>query len=127
MALEFVGLAVHDVNAAAISFPSGNAGGIVLVRVSDALVILFAVLVFVRVRVGIAPAPELFDKVFALIVGLEFLERLALFVSDDVRDVFVKPVFVGLLYFGLNFSRFLRRVLAVGFVFLSGHRQGGER
>jgi hypothetical protein len=40
-----------------------------LVRVSDAPVVLFLVGVFGRIRIGIAPLPELLDELFALFVG----------------------------------------------------------
>ena len=65
-----VRLAIHDPDAAAISFPAGNAGSEVLVGISDALVVFLFELVFVGVRIGIAPAPEFFDKALALVVSL---------------------------------------------------------
>ena len=77
-----------------------------LVRVGDALVILFAEFVFVRVRIGIAAAPEFFDEVFALVVGGQFLKGFSFFVGDDVGDVLVEPVFVSLLQFGLTLRGF---------------------
>jgi len=71
----------------------------VFVRVGDTLVILFLELVFVGVRIRIAPAPEFLDEAFAFVVGREFLEGFPLFVGNDVSDVFVEPVFVGLFEF----------------------------
>src|SRR5262245_8169609 len=94
------------------------------VRVGDALVILLAKLVLVGVGIGIAAAPELFDEPFALLVGLQFLEGLALFVGDDVSDVFFEPVLVRLFQFGLDVARALRRILAL-FGRLSFLRQTG--
>src|SRR5205823_8222426 len=40
---SLVRLSIHDVDAAAVRFPAGDAGGIVLVGVSDALVIFLAI------------------------------------------------------------------------------------
>ena len=84
-----------------------------LVGIGDALVVLLAKLVFISVRIGIAPAPELFNETFALVVGFELLESLALFVGDDVSDVLLQPVLVSLLQFRLYVARLFRRVLAV--------------
>jgi hypothetical protein len=69
----------------------------VLVGIGYPLVILLAKFVFVGVRVRIAAAPELFNKAFAFLVRLELFEGLTLFVCDDVGDVLVEPIFVGLL------------------------------
>src|SRR5207245_132690 len=46
MRFDFVGLAVHDVNTAAVGFPAGDAGGEVFVGVGDARVVIFFVFVF---------------------------------------------------------------------------------
>ncbi len=73
-----------------------------LVSIGDALVVFLAEFVFVRVRIGIAAAPELFDKPFALVVGRKFLESFALFFGDDVSDVFLEPIFVSLFQFRLD-------------------------
>src|SRR3954462_879988 len=97
MTFDFIRLAVDDVDAAAVGLPAGNAGGVVLVRVGDAFVVFLAIFIFIGVRIRIAPAPEFFDEPFAFFVGFEFLERLPLFIGDDVGDVLVEPVLVGLL------------------------------
>src|SRR5574341_1204913 len=68
-----------------------------LVGVGDALVILFAVFVDVSVGIGIAAEPELFDELFALVIGLQRLEGFALLVGDDPAHVFVEPAFVNAL------------------------------
>jgi hypothetical protein len=91
-----IGLAVHDPDPATICFPTGYAGAEVLVRVCDSFVIFLFELVFIGIRIGITPAPKLFDKAFALVVSGQFLECLPFFVGDDVSDVLVEPVFVGL-------------------------------
>src|SRR2546426_142658 len=84
-----------------------------LVGIGDALVVLLAKLVFIGVGIGIAPAPELFNESFALVVGFELLESLAFVLGDDVRDVLIQPIFVRLLEFRLYVARFFRRVLAL--------------
>ena len=94
MRFDFVGRAEGDVDAAAVRLPAGDAGGVPLVGVGDAAVVLFLVLVFLRVRRGIAAQPELLDELLALLVGGQALEGLALFVGDDVDDVFVQPLAV---------------------------------
>ena len=91
MGLFFVGRAVGDVDAAAIGFPAGDAGGESLVGVSDAAVVLFLEFVFDGVRGGVAAQPELFDELLALFIGLQAFERGALFVGDDVGHVFIEP------------------------------------
>src|SRR3989441_12428869 len=113
MGFGLVGFAPHDIDAAAIGFPSGNAGSKMLVGVSDALVIFLAILVFVGVGIGIAPPPKLLDKALALIVGLELLEGLPLFIGDDVSDVLFQPILVSLVQFGLDVARLLGRLLAL--------------
>src|SRR5258707_6430280 len=78
MRFGFVGLSIHDPDPTAIRLPPGNAGSEMLVRISDALVVFLAKFVFVRVRIGIAAAPELFDKAFPLVVSRKFLKSFAL-------------------------------------------------
>jgi hypothetical protein len=65
------------------------------VGVGDAAVVLFFEFVLRRAGGGVAAEPELFDEVLALSVGGEPVERAALFVGDDVGDVFVEPFPVG--------------------------------
>ncbi len=79
---------------AAVSLPAGLAGRVVLVGVSDAPIMLFAEFVLRRIRIGIAPQPEVFDKGVALLVVRESLEGLALFVGDDVGHILIQPGFV---------------------------------
>src|ERR1043166_863827 len=85
----------------------------IVVRISDAFVVFLAVLVFVGVRIRIATAPELFDESLAFIVGFQLLERLALFVRDDVCDVFVQPILVGLLQLSLFLAGLVHRILVL--------------
>src|SRR2546428_6874149 len=126
MAFGLVRFAPGDINAAAIGLPTGNARCVMLVGISDALVVLLTKLVFISIRIGIATAPELFDETFALVVGFELLERLALFVSDDVRDVLVQPILVSLFQFRLDVARLLRRVLAFIVLLLRQARGHGK-
>ena len=62
-----------------------------VVGVCDAAVVLFLKLVLFGVRGGVAPQPELFDKLFALFVRSQALEGGLLLIGDDVDDVFVQP------------------------------------
>ena len=96
MRINFIRLAIDDVDAAAIGSPAGNARREVLVGVSDALVVLFLIFVLFGVRRGIAALPEGFDEVVALLVVGELFEGGALFVGDDADDVFFQPLLIGL-------------------------------
>ena len=87
MRLDLVRRTVDDVNAAAIGFPSGNAGREVFVRIRDAAIVLFFEFVFDGVGRGIAARPERFDELVALFVVRELLECSPLFVGDDPADV----------------------------------------
>src|SRR5262245_26286318 len=113
---DLIGLAEHDVDAPAVGLPSGDAAGVMLVGVGDALVILFAVFVNVCVRIGIASVPEPFDELLALVVGLERVEDLALLIGDDPANVFVLPAFVNALDF--LFRRFFSLLISLLFFFL---------
>ena len=62
-----------------------------LVRISDAPVVFFLELVFIGIRRGIAPQPELLDELLALIIRLQSLEGVFLLLGDDVGHVFVQP------------------------------------
>src|SRR5947209_5327175 len=94
MRLHLVGRSIHDVNAAAIGFPTGNAGRVMLVGIRDTAIVLFLKLVLFRIWRGIAPQPELLDKALALFVGGETCERLPLLITDDVANVLVQPFLV---------------------------------
>jgi len=71
MGVNLIRRPVDDVDAAAVSFPAGDAlvGREVLVGVSDAPVVLFLEGIFRRIRIGIAALPELLDELLALFVG----------------------------------------------------------
>src|SRR5437763_14696742 len=96
MRINLVGGPIHDVNAAAVALPAGDAGGEVLVGVGDAAVVLFFVFVFDGVGRGIAAQPELLDEVIAFLVVGKLLEGGALFVGDDPAHALVEPVLVRL-------------------------------
>jgi hypothetical protein len=68
----------------AVRLPSRLAGCKVLVGVSNAPVVLFAELVLRRIRIRVAPQPEILDEGVALLIVAQVLERLRLFVRDDV-------------------------------------------
>ena len=67
-----------------------------LIGVGDALVVLVFVFVLDGIRRGVAAQPELLDEIVALFVVAEALEGIALFIGDDVDDVFVQPLLVDL-------------------------------
>jgi hypothetical protein len=85
--LDLIGLTPGDIDAAAVGLPSRDTGSVMLVGVGNTLVILLAILVFVGIRVGIAAAPESFDKLLALFISAELLEGFLLFVGNNVGDV----------------------------------------
>src|ERR1700688_717890 len=91
MRFDFVGWAVNDVSAAAVGLPAGNARRIMLVSVGDAPVVFFLVLVFLGIRSGIAPQPELFDELLALVIRAQPFPGLPFLVGDDVGDVLIEP------------------------------------
>src|SRR5579859_2586576 len=95
VAFKVIRLAVHDVDAAAIGSPAGNAGRVMLVSIGDAAIVLFFYGIIDRIRIRIAPLPEFLDELLALFVGLELQESFALGVRDDVNNVFAQPLFVG--------------------------------
>src|SRR6188472_615752 len=87
------------------------------VRIGDAFVIFLAILVFFGIGVGIASSPEVFDKVLALFIGGQSIERFLFLFGNDVGDVGVPPLLISFLQLGRYFSGLGRRILA-GFAFL---------
>jgi hypothetical protein len=85
-----------------------------LVGVGNALVVLFFEFVLFGIGRGIAALPEGFNEVVALFVVGELLEGGPLFVCDDVGDVFVEPLLVGLAQFLLEGAGILLALLLVG-------------
>ena len=79
------------VDAPAVGLPARLAGGIVLVGIGDATVVLFAKFVLRRVRIGVAPQPELLDESIPLLIVAQLLEGLALLIGDDPGHVLVQP------------------------------------
>jgi hypothetical protein len=98
--IDFVGRAPEDIDVAAVGFPTGDAGGEAFVGIGDAAIVLFTVGVFGRVGIGIAAPPKFFDELFALFVGGEAEEGVALLLGDDVGDFFGQPGGVGGAFFG---------------------------
>src|SRR5215831_1041737 len=97
-----------------------------LVRVGDAFVVFLAIFVFVGVRIGITASPELFDETFPFIIRLQFFEGFALFVGDDIGDVFVEPVLVGLFQLRLLVAGLIHRIL-IGLVLLLREARGNGK
>ena len=97
MRIDAVRRAPHDIDVPAIGLPSRLARGIVVVGVLNAPIVLFAVLVFGRIRIGIAALPEVLNKGFALFVVAQAHERFAFFVRNNVGHFLVQPCLVGAL------------------------------
>src|SRR5580700_2723741 len=133
MGLDFVGWAPEDVHVAAIGFPARNTGGETFVGVGDAAIVFFTVAVFGRIWIGIAPAPEFLDVLFAFFVGGEAQEGVVFFLGDNVRDLFRQPggvgsaflgEFSGLLLVVLLPARFAGRIRSWWLILCAGRFQG---
>src|SRR5271165_1692904 len=121
MRVHLIGRAPHDVHAAAIGLPTRNAGGIMLVGVCDATVVLFFKVVIREVGITAPPKPELLDSLLALFVGIKLKEGFPLLWRNDIDDVLIQPLLVlavelfqrlacfGFLSFSLLFVERLRR------------------
>ena len=92
--VDAVRLAVGNIDVAAIRPPARLACRKMLVRIRDARVVLFAVLILRRVRIRIPPQPEVLDELVPLFVVAQALERLQLLVGDDPANVLVDPLLV---------------------------------
>src|SRR5579871_3201855 len=96
MAVEFVGRAEHDVDAAAVGFPAGHCCVCeMLVGICDAAVVLFHEFVSRRAGGGVAALPELLYELPPLLVSLQALEGCALLVGDDVGYILIHPFGIG--------------------------------
>src|SRR5689334_15133238 len=96
MRFHLISGTVHDVNAAAVGLPAGNAGGKMLVGVGDAPVDLVLVRIVNAVRSGVAALPELLDELIALFVVAQFEKSFALLVGNDPAHVLIEPFLVSL-------------------------------
>ena len=94
MLLALIRWSEGDVDASAVGLPSGDAGGVTLVGVGNAAVMLFFELVLFGVGRGIAAQPELFDELLARFIGVERVKRQPLFRRDEVEHVFIEPTLV---------------------------------
>ena len=137
MGVDLIGLAVHDVNPAAIRSPAGHSRREMLVGIGDALVVLFFIFVFFGVRSGVAALPERFNKVVAFFVVRELFEGRAFFVGNDPDHVLFEPLLVGLgqlvlerlliPLFLLFRGRTLERIYGIGRLSLGSGRAGLAR
>src|ERR1700730_3875567 len=87
MRINFVGLAILEIDAPAIGLDAGNARAQVLVHVLDTFVITLTIIILFRVRIGIAQAPELGDELFAFFIVLQLSPGVALGLSNYRIDV----------------------------------------
>ena len=111
MRVDIVRLAERDIHVAAIRLPARLAGGKMLVRVSDAPVMLFAEFVLGRIRIRIAALPERFDERVALLVVAQALEGLQFLIRDDPVDILVHPLLVRPVQLLLEFLLLLESLL----------------
>ena len=102
MRINLVGRAVHNVDTAAVGFPTGDSCREVFVGVFDAAVMLFFKFVFFGIGRRIASLPEGFYELVALFVVGKLFEGFALFVGNNVDNVFVEPLFISLAEFLLE-------------------------
>src|SRR5229473_3230769 len=109
MRFDAVGLAVFQINAAAIGFVSGRSGREMFVYISEALVIRFAVLVLLSVGIGIAAMPDVGDELFAFGIGAQFLPGVQLIGRKDRLNV-SNPVGESLIRLLLNLTRLRLRI-----------------
>ncbi len=118
----------RNVDVAAVGLPPGLAGSIVVVRVLNAPVVLFAELVVGGIGIRIAAQPELLDEGLALLVVAQVLEGLPFLVGDDVGHVLLEPGLEGalqllpdgLLSFELTSSSRALALERIGFLVLAG-------
>ena len=97
VSLAALGLTENDVDAAPIRHPPGNSGvPELLVGVRDAPIVLFLELVLVRRAVRISSPPELLDEVLFLDGRRQLLEDVLLIVGDDVEDILLQPLCIGI-------------------------------
>src|SRR5882724_3755995 len=100
--------AKHNVDKAAVSFPTRDTRSKVRIGICDSGRIFFAVFIFRSVRIWVATSPELFDKSLALFIGLQGLKSLSLFIRDDPAHVLIHPALIDLF---IAFRLFLFRLL----------------
>src|SRR5215217_7466879 len=108
MRLNLVRLSKLDVDASAIGHTARLAGREVLVCISDALEEFQLEFVLFTVRIRVAAAPEVFDKLFALFVCVEFGPRVAFGLREDQIYV-IDPFNISLLEFALDLTRLFVR------------------
>src|SRR5205807_5224152 len=94
MGFNTIRLPVHDVHAATIGPPSGNACRKPLGSIGQAAIVLIFVFVFFGVRGGIAALPESFDKLVTLSIGGQLFEGRFFIPGDDPTNIFFQPFLV---------------------------------
>src|ERR1700681_3312671 len=87
MRFDIVGLAELQIDPSTIGLYSTDARAEMLVRISDAFVIGFAVLIHFSIRIRITQMPELSDELLTLFISPQFVPRVLLFGTDDRLDV----------------------------------------
>src|SRR5215472_3303431 len=111
MGINFVRLAILEIDSAAVGLVAGNPGTEMFIYVSDPLVIGFAVFICFRVRIGVAAAPERLDETLTLFVGLQLIPCLSFGLGNDRADVF-KPLLERVVRLLFNLALFVLRINA---------------
>src|ERR1700722_17646648 len=134
MGFNLVCWSKYDVGGSPLALPPGDAGGIVLVGVSDTAIMFFFEFVLFGIRGRVAALPEGFYELVALLVVRELLEGGSLFVGNDPAHVLVQPLPVRLAQFdferfGIGLPLFVGNLAFewVGFGSLGGRPFGGGR
>ena len=114
MRFDFVRRSPKDIDVAAIGLPSGNAGRKTFIGIGDAPIVVFFEGIFSRIRIRIAELPEMFDELFAFLVGTKPEESRALFGTDDIRDFILQPIRIAVakLFLAFCFCLFCRAAAA---------------
>src|SRR6185503_4776640 len=123
MRFDFVGLAKLDVDATAVRQRARHTGRKVLIRVSEAFVMLVAILVLFGIGSGVAMVPENGNELFPLVIGFELLKGRALGRRDDQGDILFEPARKGVIWFHLDLARFFVRRFVL-FDLLRGRGRG---
>src|SRR5437870_12749982 len=94
MQLDLIRRTILDVDTAAISPPTLNAGRKMLVSIGDAPVVFVLKFVVLAIRIRVAPLPEGFDKLVSLFIIRELGEGLTLVIGNDPAHIFIQPLLV---------------------------------
>ena len=86
--------AVGNVNPSSVGCPSVDSRFEMIVGVGNAPVVLFLEFVKSCARVGVAPTPELFDKIFLFLGAGKLFKNRFLLSANNVNDMFIEPFLI---------------------------------